>query len=122
MTTRDPYIDYLIELVSPLGTATARPMFGGWGMYVDAVMIGLVADEMLYLKVDEQARAQFEAAGSVSFVYDSKTRQITMSYWSTPEKAMDSPEATQPWAQLAFEAALRKVAKKPQRKRNEHIY
>lgn len=102
MAASAPYIDSLIELLSPLGTARARRMFGGWGIYIDSTMIGLVADEMLYLKVDEQTRARFEAAGSASYIYDSKHRQITMSYWSAPEEAMDSPEAMRPWAQLVL--------------------
>ncbi|MCY7354913.1 MAG: TfoX/Sxy family protein [Lysobacter sp.] len=117
MAVRDPCIDYLIELLSPLGTATARRMFGGWGVYIDGTMIGLVDDEMLYLKVDEQTRTQFEAAGSAPFVYDSKTRQITMSYWSAPEESMDSSEAMRSWARLAWEAAWRKAEAKSPRRR-----
>jgi len=118
MTVGDPYIDYLIELLSPMGTAAARRMFGGWGIYLDGTMIGLVADEMLYLKVDAQTRAEFEAAASAPFIYDAKNRQITMRYWSAPDEAMDSPEAMRPWAELAYQAALRKATTKTSRKRN----
>ncbi len=119
MTARDPYIDYLAELLSPNGTVTARRMFGGWGIYLDAVMIGLVANEILYLKADAQTRARFEAAASAPFVFDSKSKQVTTSYWSAPDDAMDSPDAMRPWAQLALEAALRKPALKPSRKRHK---
>ncbi len=119
MAARDPFIDYLAELLAPNGTVTARRMFGGWGIYLDAVMIGLVADEGLYLKADEQTRSRFEAAGSGPFAFDSKGKRITTSYWSAPDEAMDSPDAMRPWAQLALEAALRKPALKPSRKRSK---
>ncbi|MEO6365601.1 MAG: TfoX/Sxy family protein [Luteimonas sp.] len=118
MALRDPYIDYLIELLSPLGTITVRRMFGGWGIYLDGTMIGMVAGEVLYLKVDGQTQARFESAGSGPFVFDSRTRQITTSYWSAPAEAMDSSEAMQPWAELAYQAALRKPSAKSARKRH----
>jgi len=117
MAGRDPLVEYLLELLAPLGRVDARRMFGGWGVYADGIMIGLVAGEALHLKVDTQTRASFEAAGSAPFVYASKSKTITMSYWSLPDEALDSPEAMQPWAQLALDAALRKAAAKPVRKR-----
>lgn len=119
MPKQDPYIAYLLELLSPLGTASARRMFGGWGVYVDGAMVGLVVDEMFYLKTDEQSRPAFEAAGSSPFVFESKakTKTISTSYWSAPEQAMDAPDAMRPWAQLALEAALRKATAKPKKRK-----
>lgn len=104
----DDFITYLEDLFAPLGELSARRMFGGYGLYLDALMIGVVMDDGLYLKVDETTRAQFQAAGSAPFVYDSGDKRITMSYWSAPEAALDSPQAMLPWARLALQAALRK--------------
>ena len=119
MGARDPYIDYLTELLSSNGAVAARRMFGGWGVYLDGVIVGLVAGETLYLKADERTRARFEAVGSTPFVFDSRNARVTTSYWSAPHEAMDSQEAMRPWAQLALQAAWRKVALKPQRKRRK---
>ena len=47
-------------------------MFGGYGLYLDGLMIGVVIDDGLYLKADEPTRAHFEAAGCAPFVYDSR--------------------------------------------------
>lgn len=119
MPKHNPYIAYLLELLSPLGTASARRMFGGWGIYVDGAMVGLAADDMFYLKTDEQTYSVFEAAGSAPFVFESKAKAktISTSYWSAPEQAMDAPEAMRPWAQLALQAALRKAAAKPKKRK-----
>ena len=38
-----------------------------------------------------------------------------MSYWSVPEDALDSPQEFRPWAQRAWEAALRKPKPKPKK-------
>ena len=87
-------------------------MFGGHGLRVDGVFIALIAFERLYLKVDDTSRPQFAAAGCEPFVYAGKGKPVTMSYWTVPPQAMDSPEQMRPWARLALDAALRATATK----------
>ena len=102
------FIAHLHDLFAALGPISTRAMFGGHGVYFDGLIIGIVIDDALYLKTDDQTRANFEAAGCVPFIYTGQQQPITMSYWSLPEDAMESPQAMLPWAKLAFEAALRK--------------
>ena len=109
------YLDYLHDLFSASAPVTTRAMFGGHGVYRDGVIIGIVIDEAIYLKVDEQTRAAFEAAGSEPFVYEAKGKRVPMSYWTVPEEALDSPQEFRPWAQRAWEAALRKPKPKPRK-------
>ncbi|TWI01038.1 DNA transformation protein [Luteimonas cucumeris] len=115
----DPFIAHLLELLSPIGEPTARRLFGGWGIYLDETMIGLVSEETFYLKTDESTRGAFEAAGSSPFVFEARkrARTIVTGYWSVPEQALDAAEAMLPWAQLALEAARRKAAATPKRRR-----
>lgn len=108
-------VDHLLELLAPLGATNARRMFGGWGLYVDGLIVAIVIDGELLLKVDEASRDAFEAAGCRPFLYRAKGREVPMSYWSVPESALDSPEAMRPWARKALDAALRKPAAKPKR-------
>jgi len=115
------FIAYLHDLFADFGPVTTRRMFGGHGLYAcidgsDGVFFALVIEDALYLKVDAQTQARFEAAGSAPFVYTKQQEPITLSYWSVPDEAMDSPQAMRPWAQLAYEAALRKAATTPKRK------
>jgi DNA transformation protein len=113
MTDRG-FIEHLRELFTPHASFEARRMFGGWGVYLDGIMCGLVAEGQLYLKTDAQTRAEFEAAGCGPFVYTAQARPITMSYWSAPEDALESADAMRPWAQLAHAAARRvPVKRKP---------
>ncbi len=112
------FIAYLHDLFATFGPITTRAMFGGHGVYHDGVIIGIVIDDMLYLKADDETRSQFEAAGCVPFVYHGQKKPIEMSYWSLPEDALESPQALLPWARLAYAAALRKArAAKPARPR-----
>ncbi len=106
------YLDYLHDLFADFYPVTTRAMFGGHGVYRDGVIIGIVIDDSLYLKVDGQTRAAFEAQGCAPFVYEAKGKSVPMSYWTVPEDALDSPQALRPWAQRAWEAALRKPQQK----------
>jgi DNA transformation protein and related proteins len=112
------FIEHLRELFAPHAAFEPRRMFGGWGIYLDGLMCGLVAEGQLYLKTDAESRLAFEAAGSQPFVYAGKGRPITMSYWSAPEEALESAEQMRPWASKAQSAAraANTVRGKPVRK------
>ena len=111
------YIEYLHDLFSAFAPITTRRMFGGHGVYRDGVILGIVIDEVLYLKTDDATRADFEVEGSEPFMYEAKDgKRVAMSYWRTPEAALDSPEDFRPWARRAWAAALRKPVAKPKKK------
>ena len=112
-----PLVEHCLELLSSVGTPSARRMFGGHGLRVDGVFVALIAFERLYLKADATSRPQFAAAGCEPFVYTGKGKPVTMSYWTVPPQAMDSPEQMRPWARLALDAALRALASKPKTRR-----
>jgi DNA transformation protein len=101
------FVTHCLELLTPLGIARSRHMFGGHGLYVDDLFVALVAFDRLYLKADAQTRSRFEAAGCEPFVYDGKGQSVTLGYFSAPDEAIESPHGMQPWARLALEAALR---------------
>jgi len=101
------YIEYLKEVFSEFGEIHSRKMFGGHGIYYDQVMIGLVADETLYLKVDSESVGQFEAQGLSQFMYPKGQKLVGMSYYLAPEEALEDPSEMRHWAKLAYDAALR---------------
>ena len=104
----DAFIEYLHELLGQLGRISTKKMFGGHGVYCDGVIMGLVINETLFLKVDEQTMPKFSEAGCQPFVYHMKDKQVAMSYWSVPVDAMESSDEMLPWARHAYAAALRK--------------
>ena len=111
-------VEHCLELLAPLGEARSRRMLGGFGLYVDNLFVALILSQRLYLKADAQTQAQFKAAGGEPFVYAGKTDPVTISYWTVPPQAMDSPDGMQPWARLALEAARRAKLSKASRRRS----
>jgi len=117
MATPSDFADHCAELLGSLGPTRVKRMFGGHGFYVDDVFVAIAISERLYLKADASTRPRFEAAGCEPFVYDGAGKQVTVSYWSAPDDAMESPALMRAWARLAMEAALRARNAKPARKK-----
>ena len=118
MAASAEYLDFIKEQLSDFGPVSVRRMFGGAGVYQDGLMFALIADETLYLKVDEENRARFEAAGLPPFVYVTKDGdRMSMSYFQAPPDALESPAVMVEWARLGYAAALRAKTRKPARKR-----
>lgn len=95
-------------------------MFGGEGIFVGDLMIGLVVNDQIYLKAGDSNRADFEAEGAKPFTYTrGKERNATsLSYYTVPEHLLDDPEEFCRWARKAHDAALTsKAAKAPKRTR-----
>ena len=63
---RGEFVAFVVESLRPLGPVSARRMFGGHGIFLDGVMFGLIADDQLYLKADEENRAAYEAEDLLS--------------------------------------------------------
>lgn len=108
----------ITELLEDFGPVGVRRMFGGAGLLRNGLMFGLVADDILYFKSDEQTAAMFQAEGLEAFGYESKTGKRTiMSYTRAPERVLEEADEMLFWAQKAFEAALRADNAKPASKR-----
>jgi len=117
----DPFVERALELFSTLGLpVSARRMFGGLGFYAGGLFfaIGDQQEGRLWLKVDDQSRPAFEAAGGQPFTYTTPRREVVaMSYVSPPDEALEDPEAMLPWASLGVAAARRAAAAKAARTR-----
>ena len=84
-------------------------------------MFALVADDVLYLKADENGAALFEREKCTPFSYRSKGgRRTVMSYWRLPERLYDDPAELARWAARALAAARASATRSPQRKKKEN--
>ncbi len=110
------FTDYLCDVFILFGSVTSRRMFGGHGLYFDNCMFGLVAEDTLYLKVDEQNAHHFAELDLPPFEYEkSDGLTMVMSYRMAPESIYEDQDEAAVWAAHAWEAAKRaksaKVAK-----------
>ena len=112
----DPFYDFVGELLAPLGSVAIKRMFGGAGVYAHEVMFGLIAQDQLYLKVDDALKAALEAEDLAPFTYEKKTGEVAvMAYYALPDVAADDPEEASGWARRALDVALKAKAGKRKR-------
>jgi DNA transformation protein len=113
MVASDSFAEFLREQLSPLGHLTLRRMFGKTGVFCDGVMLGMVSDNTLYFRVDEDNRAAFEEAKAFPPLnYRKKGDTIDLSFWRAPERLFDEPDELVAWARAALAAARRVAAKR----------
>lgn len=105
--SKTAFVEFVLELLHAWRPVTARRMFGGHGLYHAGVMFALISDGTFYLKVDEESRGDFEAAGLSPFVYEAKGRRVSLSYHRAPEAMLDEPDLARHWAERGWQAALR---------------
>ena len=121
MVASAAFTEFLREQLVPLGHVTTRRMFGKSGVFCEGVMFGMVTENTLYLRVDDQNRAAFrEAQPHAPLNYVKKGSTIDLSFWRVPERLMDEPGELLAWARSALAAAHRVAAgrtpKAPRRK------
>ncbi len=101
------FVDNLETVFSEFGSVSAKRMFGGYGIYHDGLMFGLVADDELYLKADSQSTSHFTDKGLSPFEYNKNGKSVKMTYYQAPEEIYDDSEVAREWAIIAFDAVLR---------------
>ena len=97
MAVSNNFLEYIKDQLREWGPISVRKMFGGAGLYRDGKMFGLVADDVVYLKVDDTNLGNYEAAGSGPLrpFDDQKTM---LSFYEVPADIFESPVELVEWA------------------------
>jgi DNA transformation protein len=116
MVASDGFAGFLRDQLAPVGRITVRRMFGKTGVFCDGFMLGMVRDNTLYFRVDDDNRAAFKEAESFPPLnYEKKGGTIDLSFWRAPERLFDEPDELVTSARVAL-AAARRVAATRERK------
>ncbi|MEM1035336.1 MAG: TfoX/Sxy family protein [Pseudomonadota bacterium] len=108
------------DLFGRLGRIRIRKMFGGAGVYAGEDMFALLDGDRIYIKADDDLRADLEEQGAKPFEWTNPNtgKTIQMSYVSLPDTAMDDPDEANEWGEKALRAAIaarRAKVKSPRR-------
>jgi len=117
------YLDYILDLLSPLHGITSRRMFGGCGLYKDHVFFALLSDDTLYFKVTEaETRDIYQKASSTPFSYRKQGKEVTLSsYWRVPADWLEDQDILLDYAERSYAQAARSAHKKEGDMSNGHI-
>ena len=109
------FVCYVVDLMQSIGPVYSKSMFGGHGIFLDNLMFSLVADNVLYLKVDREILDEFTVKNLTAFTYHKQGKECEMSYYQAPDNALEDGEEMNIWAGKAYAAALRAASKKPKK-------
>lgn len=111
------YLDYIKDLFEQarLEGVTSRGMFGGYGIYKQGVMFGLIADSELYFRTDIDTQGLFIKAGGKQFTYTNNTRTAHLPYHTLPLEIIEDDEALPDWVEISLDTAIKH--KKPKKKK-----
>ena len=110
MGVSDQYLTYILDQLGCVGPVQSKRMFGGVGLYLHGVFFALIADDVLYFKVDDSNRADYEAVGMGPF-RPFANKPSVMQYYEVPAEAVENTDLLLEWAQKALHVAQKKSRK-----------
>lgn len=106
------FVNHVCEMMQGVGPVNAKRMFGGYGIFLEGLMFGLIADSDLYLKADKVTREEFITKGLEPFSYFKREKEFKLSYYQAPEEALENADVMREWGNKAYDVALRAAASK----------
>lgn len=95
MATTQNTIDFLLDQLSSLGSASAKKMFGEYCLYLAGKPVGLVCDDQLYLKPTDAGKGKLAKVAEGSPYPGAKPHLlITPDQWEDSEWLCDLLRAT----------------------------
>jgi DNA transformation protein and related proteins len=107
MTVSADYLQYVLDQLAQLGEVAAKRMFGGVGLYCGEFFFGLIAEDTLYLRVDDENRADYAARGAAPFRPYPDRPEVSMSYFEAPAEVLEDARQLAEWARRSVDAAQR---------------
>jgi DNA transformation protein len=118
LTVSDAFKTFVLDQLDELGDVTPRAMFGGVGLYYRDMFFGIIARDVLYMKVDDTNRPAYERAGMRPFMpYPDRGETARSKYYAVPTEILESASDLASWARQSVAAAERGAVEKPGRRR-----
>lgn len=118
MTVTATYRAFVLErLQRALPDVRARDMFGGVGIYSGTTFFALIGNDVLYFKVDERTRADFEARGMRAFRPFGEGGEV-MQYYEVPVEVIEETDLLREWAATAVSVGRKSKQHKAKRSVN----
>jgi DNA transformation protein len=114
MAVSPRFAEFVVEQLEGCGPIITRRMFGGMGIYSGDVFFAIVDDDVVYLKVDDTTRGDFERAGCRPFrpYGDERT---SMQYYDVPVAVLEDADELAKWGRKAIAVAIAAKTRKKKR-------
>jgi DNA transformation protein and related proteins len=110
MAVSPEYLEFVLEQLRRVASVRSKRMFGEIGLYADDVFVAVIAEDVLYFKVDDRTRARYLERGSEAFM--PSPDMPSMNYFSVPEDVLEDSDELRVWLKESIGAAQRKKKRK----------
>ena len=111
MPVSQGYRDFVLDQLDSIGVITYRKMFGAIGIYCDQVFFAIISNDVLYFKVDDSNRGDYESLDMGPFRPYGK-ESYAMHYYEVPIDVLEDPEKLPIWMNKSLDVARKKSASK----------
>ena len=116
MAVSPGFAAFVAEQLEGCGPIVTRRMFGGLGIYARDIFFAIIDNDILYLKVDDTTRPDFERAGCRAFRPYGDDRQ-SIRYYEVPVAVLEDASELARWGRKALAVATAaKMSPKPKLK------
>lgn len=63
MSSSENFVEYIADLLSPIGIIRTRKMFGEYGLYANEVFFAMVCNDTLYFQSNPELLGKFPVTG-----------------------------------------------------------
>ncbi|HEV8291997.1 MAG TPA: TfoX/Sxy family protein [Tepidisphaeraceae bacterium] len=98
----DSFRDFVLDQLGDLPALSARPMFGGHGLYLGDRFFGIIYKGQLYFRVSPKTLPDYTSRGSKPFVpfpdRPAPKKQTMNSYYEVPAEILENSAELVRWA------------------------
>ena len=70
MTTKQGTVDYILDQLISIKNISTRKMFGEYALYCEGKVVGLICDDILYIKITEEGKKFIGKYYKEGYAYD----------------------------------------------------
>ncbi|MDW3646052.1 MAG: TfoX/Sxy family protein [Bacteroidia bacterium] len=107
MTLSNDFFEFVQDQLSPWCKIDKKRMFGVLGLYREGLMFGIIAKDIVYLKVDDSNKDKYLDAGSTPLKVF-KNNSVVPSYYKLPVDVLENAEEFIEWAKESYAIQVNK--------------
>jgi DNA transformation protein len=111
------FLNYVLGQLSAVEGLATRRMFGAIGLYGDGAFFGLISGDVLYFKVGDGNRQDYESRNMSRFRPYRDRPQLSMRYYEVPAEVLEDAEECILWARRSVIVAASDSREPPRKSR-----
>lgn len=101
MAVSNDFLEYVLDQLSGWGGVYTKRMFGGAALYQEELAFGMIARNMVYLKVDSTNIDKYLKAGC-SQLKPFENNKTVLSFFNVPDEIFENADEFKKWAQESW--------------------